>query len=433
MAQKSNMLDAVRRFVAEDVPDWVRRMNPGRGFRNRYTIGSSTLVGLNSPEDALKIAAVWRCVAIVSNSFGMLPWQVFRRQANGDGLRQATNPTEWLLSHRANDEQGAFDFRRTIKLHALLWGNGYAEIQRDTANRPYALWLLDPDRVTPGRNANGDLVYKVRNSDGSHVIMASSDIYHLRGPSKDGVVGYSVLDFAGGSFSTAIALDDSLARFFARGFRPIGFLKTKGKLSLQGLEAIEKKIEEYSSASNRWKALPLDQDMDFQALSISPEDGQVIDMRKFNVIDICRWFGVPPHLCFDLDRATFSNIESQGQEFLTYGLQPHIIEAEQETDFKLLGNGHAGLYSKINVNAIVRADMAVRQAFYTAMLNAGVFSINDVLRLEDRPTIGSEGDEHVRQVQFQPIGTPLPSTPVKPPANDPTPPSDTPPADPPKK
>lgn len=437
MAQRTNIVGAIGRFIAEDVPDWVRRMNPARGFRTRYNIGSAVLVGLNTPEDALKIAAVWRCCSIVSQSFAMLPWQVFRKKANGDGERQATNPTEWLLSHRANAEQSAFEFRRTMKLNALLWGNAYAEIQRDTANRPYALWILDPARVTPGRNSTGDLVYKVRNNDGTEVILASSEVYHLRGLSKDGVVGYSVLEVAAGSLTTALALDDSLQRFFARGFRPMGFLKTKGKLSLTGLDAIEKKIEEYSKPSNRWKALPLDQDMDFQPLAVTPEDAQIIDMRKFNVIDICRWFGVPPHLCFDLDRATFSNIESQGQEFLTYGLSPHIIEAEQETDFKLLGNGHGGLYSKINVNAIVRADMGVRQAFYTAMLNAGVFTINMVLRLEEQPTIGPDGDEHVRQVQFQPIGTPLPAAPVKAPANDPNandnPPADTPPAPPAKK
>lgn len=428
MAQRTNIIASTRRFFAEEVPAWVRRMTPARSFRTRYNIGSSVLVGLDTPEDALKIAAVYRCATLVAQSFAMLPWNVYRRKPNGDGERQANNPTEWLLSHRANDEQSAFVFRRAMKLNALLWGNAYAEIQRDTANRPYALWLLDPERMIPGRNAAGALVYKYRNTDGSEVIFPASDIYHLRGPSKDGISGLSVLDTASKSLSTALALDDSLQRFFAKGFRPMGFLKTKGKLSITGLEALEKKIEEYSGPSNRWKALPLDQDMDFAPLSVTPEDAQIIDMRKFNVIDICRWFGVPPHLAFDLDRATFSNIESQGQEFLTYGLSPHIIEAEQETDYKLLGNGHGGLYSKINVNAIVRADMQVRSQFYQTMLNAGTFNINEVRRLEDMPTIGPEGDVYVRQVQYQPIGTELAPTPVKqPPANDPNAP---PPADP---
>lgn len=413
-----NMIERALRFFAEEVPDWVSRMQPARGFRT-YRIGSAMLLGLNTPDDALKIAAVWRCVNIVSNAYAMLPWHVFRRQKNGDGERLATHPVEWVLSHRANREMSAFDFRRTIKQHALLWGNGYAEIVRDTANRPAELWLLEPERVTPGRDANGRLVYKVRNEGGVDVIMSADEIYHIKGASPDGVNGYSILQVGHGSLGTSVALDQSLAQYFANGFRPMGFLKTKGRLSIEGLDALEKKIEEYSKPDRRWKAIPLDQDMDFTPLATTPEDGQIIDMRKFNVIDICRWFGVPPHLAFDLDRATFSNIESQGQEFLTYGLMPHIIESEQETDYKLLSNGHAGLYSKINVNAIVRADMAVRTAFYQSMLGAGAFNINEVRKLEDMPSIGPDGDVYVRQVQYQPLGTELPAQPVKPPASDP--------------
>lgn len=414
----ANLIDKVRRFVAEDVPAWVARMSPARGFRT-YKIGNAMLAGLNTPEDALKIAAVWRCVSLVSQSGAMLPWNVYRRKANGDGERVANHPVEWLLHNQANEEMSAYDFRRTMWSHAMTWGNGYAEIVRDTANRPRAMYLLDPSRVTPGRDAEGKLVYRVTQQDGSAILLPARSMYHKRGLGFDGVTGYSVLEVAAGSLSSAMQLDNTLGDFFARGFRPMGFLKTKGKLSLEGLKALEAKIDEHSGPSKRWRAVPLDQDMEWQALSMSPEDAQLIDMRKFSVLDICRWFGVPPHMAFDLDRATFSNIEAQGRDFLTYALMPWIVGDEQEADMKLLSSQFGGLYSKVTVDAIVRADIDKRWAAYKTALDSGVFTINEVRALEEKAGIGPKGDEHVRQVQYQPIGTEMPATPVGAPPNEP--------------
>lgn len=414
---RPNILEAARQWIANAVeawptPDWLGRMNPGGRWRVQ-SIGSALLAGLDTPEDALKIAAVWRCVNVVSQSLAMLPWNVMKRDKNGQGIRQPNNAVEWLLHHEASKQLTAYDFKRTIKSHSLLWGNGYAEIEFDNAGRPFALHLLDPARVTPGRMTNGDIAYKVRQADGSDVMLEQSEVLHFHGLGYDGVRGYSVLEVATGGLATAISLDKSVARFFQAGFRPMGFLRTKGKLSIQGLDALEKKIAEYSGQNKRWSALPLDQDMEWQALDVTPDDAQLIDMRKFSVLDVCRWFGVPPHLAFDLDRATFSNIESQGREFLTYGLMHHIVQMEQEADRKLLTSQWGGLYSKINVNAIVRSDIQMRGTYYKLMLDCGALSVNEVRALEDLPDIGPDGDEHVRQVQYQPLGTELTPTPVK--------------------
>lgn len=406
-----NPLQNIARLFNETIPDWVNRMTPARGFR-AYSVGSA-MVGLSTPEDALKIATVWRCVNLISQSIAMLPWGVYKRNAKGDGERQRNHPVEWLLHHEASADHTAYNFKRAIKSHALLWGNGYAEIERDNANRPYALHLLDPSRVEPGRDERGRVVYKVRQSDGGEIILSAADVYHIHGPGFDGLRGYSVLEYAATPLITAAAFDKSLQKFFRDGFRPIGFFKTKGRMSIDAFQALEKRIDEYSGLNNRWKALPLDQDMDFEPLATSPEDAQLVDLRKLTAIDICRLFDVPPHLAFDLDRATFSNIESQGREFLTYGLMSHIVQMEQEADRKLLTRGWGGLYTKMNVNAIVRADIEKRGAFYQIMLNSGTMNINEVRSLEDLPNIGPEGDIYVRQVQYQPIGTELTPEPVK--------------------
>lgn len=413
-----NPLQNIARFFNEAVPDWVRRMNPARGFRT-YPIGSMR-VGLNTPEDALKVATVFRCVAVISETAAALPWNVYKRKANGDGIRQANNPVEWLLHHRASDEQTAFNFRRAMIVNRLLWGNGYAEIQRDNANRPYALHLLHPSRVTPGRDGEGRVVYRVLQAGGGQTYLPAADVYHVRGVGDD-LCGLSVLEHGSSTLGINMSFDRSLLAFFINGFRPTGFLKTKGRMSAEGLAALEKRIDEASGLGGRWKAVPLDQDMDFTPLTVSAEDAQLVDLRKLSNIDICRLFGVPPHMAYDLDRATFSNIEAQGRDFLTYGLLPHIVQMEQEADWKLLSGNHSGLYSKINVNAIVRADMQVRYAAYQIAMNAGGMNINEFRALEEMPNIGPEGDVYVRQVQYQPIGAELKPEPVKPAPGAPAP------------
>lgn len=405
-------MGAAQRFFAR-----VAKAMPIGQRRGYFPIGNvAAELRLYDPEDALKVATVWRCVEVVSQSAAMLPWHVFKRDAKGDGIPQPNNPVGWLLRHQASGDATAFVFKRTIISHCLLWGNGYAEIQRDGANRPVGLHLLDPSRVTPGRDATGAVVYKVLNADGSEVIVPAADVFHVHGLGFDGVRGYSVLEHGAPSLATSLALDMSLGSFFANGFRPIGLLKTKNKLSMEGLKALEKRLDEYTGVRKRWRAFPLDQDMDFQPLAMTPEDAQLVDLRKLTSVDICRLFGVPPHMAFDLDRATFSNIESQGREFLTYGLLPRIVQMEQEADWKLLSSNFGGLYSKINVNAIVRADIEKRGAFYQLMLGAGAMNINEVRALEELPSIGPDGDIYVRQVQYQPIGTELAPTPVKQPS-----------------
>lgn len=411
MAQGGFMSAAWRLLarVSQAVPIGARR-----GY---FPIGNvAAEVRLFDPEDALKVATVWRCVQLVAESTAMLPWHVFKRDAKGDGVPQPNNAVAWLLQHRASGEMTAFSFKRAIVAHRLLWGNGYAEIERDGANRPVALHLLDPSRVEAGRDSAGQLAYKVKNADGSEVILPARDIFHVAGLGFDGVRGYSVLEHGAPSLANSMALDQSLGAFFANGFRPIGLLKTKGRLTMEGLKALEKRLEDYTGVRKRWKAFPLDQDMDFQPLAVTPEDAQLVDLRKLTSVDICRLFGVPPHMAFDLDRSTFNNIESQGREFLTYGLMPNIVCMEQEADWKLLSGNFAGLYSKINVNAIVRADIEKRFAAYKIALDSGLNSINEIRSLEEWPNIGPEGDEYVRQVQFQPIGTPLTPQPVGRPA-----------------
>lgn len=406
----------VARLFAADRRTSPQQLNGG----TMIPIGPSVAgVRLNDWRDTLTIPAVWRCVNVVTDAVAMLPWQVMKRGEDGQGEPQPGHPANWLLHHQASGEMSAFSFRKAILSHAMLQGNGYAEIQRDQRNRPTALWLIDdPDRVTPGRRASGEIAYAVQQRDGGRVIVPSADMLHFRGLATDGIVGIGILEVARRSLVVSKALDLVTERYFAQGMRTPGFVKMKGPKGLEAFANLVRLIkEQFTGLSNFHTPIPLDADMDFVPAGSNLKDSEFIDMRKFSVLDVCRWFGVPPHLVYDLERATFSNIESQDRTFLTYGLLPRIVPMEQEVDAKLLTSNWGGLYSKMNVNAFQRGDSAARASFYQQMRNMGVFTVNDILRLEDMPTIGPEGDVRVMQVQYQPTGATPDAAPDEP--NDP--------------
>lgn len=368
-------------------------------------VGASKIPGVRLYDwrQPLQIPAVYRCVSLVANTIASLPWRVFREGRNGAIDRATDNPANWLLHRRASRDMSAYTLKQTLLVHSMLQGNGYAEIERDVAGRPYALWLIDdPDRVTPGRMSSGEVAYAVAQANGGSVIIPASDMLHIRSLSVDGITGLSLIEVAARSMGSNLALEEMLPTYFRQGMRTPGFIKTKGKMSLDALKNVMKIIrEEFSGLRNFEMPIPLDGDMEFQAAGSTLKDAEFINLRKFGVVDICRWLGVPPHMAYDLERATFSNIEHQGQDFLTYGLMPRIVPMEQEADIKLLTDNWGGLFSKFNTNAIIRGDLAARTEFYRAMREMGVYTVNRILELEDESTIGREGDVRAVSVQYQ--------------------------------
>lgn len=364
-------------------------------------------VYINNWRQAMQSPTVWRGVNLVAASVAMLPWHVLKSKAPGQAERvPPDHPIQWLLHNEPNPETTAFDFRRTIMTHAIGQGNGYAEIERNGRGQPVALWLVDdPDRVTPARTKpGGQLVYEIQNAGGERVVLPARDVFHVRGLATDGVVGLGILDVAKRTVQLNIALDIMEQKYFQQGMKTPGFIKTKGKMNLDGLKAVIKLIkEEFSGLENFEMPIPLDQDMEWQQAGSNMRDAQFIEIRREAVLDLCRVLGVPPHKVYDLTRATFSNIEHQDHEFIRDGILPRVVPMEQEANRKLLSSNFGGLQSKFNLNGFARADMQSRGAFYKIMREVGAFTVNDILALEDMPTIGEEGDVRVMQSQYQPI------------------------------
>ena len=389
---------------------------------DRIYIGRSP-AGVYVDEDkALAHAAIWASVRIIAETIAALPWRAHRRTAEGAEILD--NTLDYLLHVEANPEQTAYSFRETALAHCLLWGNAYAEIERDNGGEPRNLWLHVPDKLTPDRTRDGTLWYV---QDGAPVLPAAN-VFHLRGLGYDGLKGYSVITYAARSVGIGLALDTLAASTFANGAVPGGVITQKdGKaLSAEAVQNLLKVWEDrFRGPNNGMKIGYLDAGMEFEALDMPLADAQFLESRKFQVAEIARWFRVPPHKLADLDRATFSNIEHQALEFVTDTLVPWVRRLETEAQVKLIGrNNRAGrVYTKINLAGLLRGDLASRYQAYATGRQWGWLSANDVRELEDINRIPG-GDDYWAPVNMVPadmlreIAEPKPEpAPAPPPAD----------------
>lgn len=345
---------------------------------------------------ALKFGAVWSCVKIVSETVMILPWGVF--EADGEMRSPAKDhAVHQLLHRRPNPEMPAYTFKQAMLCHALLQGNAYAEIERQGNGAPVALWLIDPKRVTPERDSQNTFFYKVRNANGADTAIPADDMFHLRGPSYDGLTGLSVVNYARDAISAAQATERYGATFFGNGAIPGGLVEHQADAkqitkfeNAKALDNFYKSWEKRLKGPGRaHKVMYLEPGLTYKQMAIQPDDAQFIETRKLSISEICRWFRVPPHKVADLEKATFSNIEHQSKEFVEDAIIPWAIRLEQEADLKLLEGDY---YSRMSVQALLRGDSKARMEYYTGMQRQGNFTINQVLGFEDINGIGPDGD-----------------------------------------
>lgn len=196
---------------------------------------SRTLAGVNiTADNAATVPAVWGCRKYISESLAVMPWHVHRKVPAGSELA-TTHPVDWLLSVEPNPEWSAFQFVETLAGWALLWGNGYAEIERDLLGRPIALWPVQPWRVDVCRDPDtGRLFYEVDNGIGPKVEIDAADMFHVRG-FGDGVVGVNVAVYAAQTIGWAKAAQLFGASFFGNGANLTGVVINKKGMKPEGL------------------------------------------------------------------------------------------------------------------------------------------------------------------------------------------------------
>jgi HK97 family phage portal protein len=380
---------------------WFRGRDAPRdstaGSSYRFFFGGTTSGKTVTERSAMQMTAVYSCVRILAEAIAGLPLHLYRYGEDGSKEKAIDHPLYALLHDEPNPEMTSFVFRETLMTHLLLWGNAYAQIIRNGKGEVVALYPLMPNRMTVDRDERGQLYYEYWTSQddahtmkGSVVRLSPRDVLHVPGLGFDGLVGYSPIAMAKNAIGLAIATEEYGSKFFANGATPGGVLEHPNVV--KDPERVRTSWNAaFGGSANANKVAVLEEGMKYTPISISPEQAQFLETRKFQIDEIARIFRVPPHMIGDLEKSSFSNIEQQSLEFVKYTLDPWVYRWEQSMQRALLKPDEKSAYFlKFNVDGLLRGDYQSRMNGYAVGRQNGWMSANDIRELENLDRISAE-------------------------------------------
>lgn len=366
--------------------------------------GGSVGESVISDERALQISTVWSCVRLISTVVSSLPLDVFETVDNNRSKVGLDNPLARLLRYSPNQFMTPVEFRECMTMQLCFYGNAYALIERNSQD--------DVVSLTPLHSVNMDvrlegkrIVYRYKR-DGKYADFSQREIFHLKGFGFNGLVGLSPIAFACKSAGVAIAMEDNQRDFFANGSKSPKILKTGGPvLTKDQRTQLDENFKEIAGGPVKKRLWILEGGFEAMDIGVSPQDAEQMDARKFQVSELARFFGVPPHLVGDVEKSTSwgSGIEQQNLGFLQYTLTPYLTRWEQSLHRWIVKPADRGrLHAEHNLDGLLRGDSAARADYQTKMVNAGLRAINELRRIDNLPPLEG-GDVATRQSQNVPI------------------------------
>lgn len=394
--------------------DWFRKATSPTDAKNINIMdldaalrayGATTLSGASvSPETAMRVVAVYACVDVLSRSVAQTPMLLYRVQKDGSRVRIGDHKVATLMSRRPNGWQTPYEFKSMMQAHLCLRGNAYA-YKIDIGGK-LSLQPLHPDSVDVIQEDDTTLVYRVKLKSGGEAVLRSDQVLHLRGLSMDGIKGVSRIQYAREAVGLALTTEQHGARLFANGAQIGGVLEHPGKLSDEAAKRLRQNFDErYSGVNNSHKTLLLEEGMKFDKVGMTAEDAQFLESRKYQRGEIASLFGVPPHMIGDLEKATFSNIEHQGLEFVRNTLSPWFTCWGQAFERDLLTENESKDFEiSFDPRILTQGDFKSRMDGYSIGIQSGVLSPNDARRLEgENPRDG--GDVYLTPLNMAPNGS----------------------------
>lgn len=372
----------------------VQSMPGGRSSNSGETV---------TVDSALGLSATWACVNLLAGTIASLPLMIYRTDRNGVRTVAKDHPLYWVLHDSPNYDQTAVDFWEFMAASIELHGNAFAEIEKRANGDVYSLTPLRPDLVTTRRLGNGDIEYRWTDETGALNVATQERVLHIRGFGGGPLGGASTLSVCRNTFGAAQATDKAASTMFANGAMPSGVLSTDKTLTgPQRVEAERLLTEKFVGAINAGRPMLLDNGVSWQQLTISPEDAQMLESRKFSGEEICRLFGVPPAMVGYGDKSSNwgTGKEQDVLGFQKFNLRRRLKRIEQALQKQLLSSRDRldGITIEFNLEGLLRGDSQARAAFYKSGLNDGWLTINEVRAIENMAPV--EGGD-VARVQMQ--------------------------------
>ncbi len=375
------------------------------------SFGSSpTSSGIRVNEStAYTYSAVTSAIRLLSEAVGLLPAITYERTERGKDRRADLNIYK-LLHDQPNEFMTAMTVYDTGMGHLNTWGNAYLEIEwtprRDDV---VALWTRTPDTVQPEIDDDGNLRYRIQMPQMGHRFVQPEDMVHVHGHSFDGLVGMSPIRKARNAIGLGLAAEGFGASLFGNGALPSGLLKTDKNLGQEEADELRRIWNDrHQGVNNAQRTAILKGGLTWEAIGIPPEDAQFLETRKFQVTEIARFFRVPPHMIFDMERATFSNIEHQGIDFVTYSLASWLKRWEGELNRKVvqpIGNELGiDLFVEFLVDALLRGDSKTRYEQYAKAITTGWMTRNEAREKENMNPLDGLDEPLVPTNNMTPVG-----------------------------
>ena len=362
--------------------------------------GAASKTGIAITEDsAMRLSAVFGAVRVISETIASLPWEV--KQDAGDSTRSASAHPINKLIHHPNAMMTDFNFREVCQAHLCLHGNAFIAIRRNEAGQAVKLIPVHPDRVEVK-------VYKDEkfyNIDQGKETFDDTEMIHILGLSFDGIIGKSVIEAARESIGLGLAADQFGGSFFGNGANVSAVLTHPGKLSDEAYKRLMTSwARRYSGLDNSHKTAILEEGMNLTKVSISPQESQFLETRKFGVEDIARFFRIPLAYLGSLENSsTRANIEEQGIQFQRNTILPWVKRWEAEFNRKLFP-GQEDYFIRMNMDGLLRGDISSRYSSYATARQWGWMSVNDIRKYESLDPIDG-GDVYLQPLNMIEAGT----------------------------
>lgn len=373
-------------------------------------VGSDAGVAV-SEETALHYSPFFAGVNALSTDVGKLPLPLYERLDRGK--RKAREHRLYRVLHdEPNPAQSPLVARRTVQGHTLGWGTGYFNLVFDGRGNVKEMWPLRPDRMKPekvyDRNVAGKFHVNWLYNDpvnGIRTRLFPDEVLVIGGLGYDGVRGYSLVQMARNSLGLGMAAERYGSALFKNGSRPGGYISHPKSLSEGAQKRIRANYENLHRGLDRAQRMAIfEEGMRWEEVGIPPEDAQFLETRELQVEEACRWLRIPPHKVASLRRATFTNIEHQGLEYVTDSLQGWLVTWEQAIWQRcLVGPDKDRYFAEHTTDALTRGDIETRYKAHAIGRVNGFLSGDDIAEIENRnPLPNGVGETYWMPLNMQP-------------------------------
>lgn len=340
-------------------------------------------------DGALQLSTVWACIDRRASTIASLPFFVYDRKGSQREMARGSRLFQ-LLHDSPNSRMTPYEFWRAMIMNHDLRGNAYARIERASNGEAIAMWPMAADQVECRVLDDGSMVY-LYYIDGDVAALSSSNVLHLKNLGN-GTVGLAKLEFMRPTVDEAAKAQIAAGKMFANGGKPTGVLMVDSVLSKDQREKIKASFKEMTEGSTS-RLQVLEANMKYQQISLSPQDQQLLETRKFSVEELCRWFDVPPVLVHH------SNVTAWGSGvfeiidgFHKFSIRPVVVSIEQAVAKRVATPAQRARQTcEMSLDALLRGSLKDRMEIYSKAVQNGIYTRNDARQLENLPPDAAGG------------------------------------------